>query len=205
MTADLYETLGVEPDATEAEIAAAFRQAAKVAHPDAGGDAERFGALVKAHKVLRDPKRRARYDATGEAEEPRDETRAKALATLDRLLDDCLSTDQSGRLDYVETMRRKLTDERDQLLDQARQAKALRERFERIEKRFVVSAGANLFAGMLATKRCQIDESLTAAEGEIALREAALEILAGYRFIVEPPRPAPTTSFSFSNVTTTTA
>ncbi len=55
---DPYETLGVARDAGEAEIRAAFRQAAKSAHPDQGGDVESFAQLTAAHELLKDPVRR---------------------------------------------------------------------------------------------------------------------------------------------------
>lgn len=205
MTADLYETLGVASDATEAEIGAAFRQAAKRAHPDAGGDADRFGALATAHKVLRDPKRRARYDATGEVEDGPDMTRTKALELINRALDRCLALDQSGRLDFVERIRREIKTELDELREHQKSGAAMRDRFEALGNRFVAEGPVNHFAGMIAEKTRTIDQASAAAAGEIELREAALAILTGYRFIVEPPRQAPTASFSFSNLTTTTA
>lgn len=71
--AGLYAELGVPPTATKEEIQAAFRGLALRFHPDRGGsDAEkqqltaRFQRLSAAYHVLRDEKRRRRYDATGE-------------------------------------------------------------------------------------------------------------------------------------------
>jgi hypothetical protein len=63
---DLYEELGVGPDATREEIAAAYRAAAKRLHPDTRPtDAEaaaEFARLGAAYRVLADPEERARYD-----------------------------------------------------------------------------------------------------------------------------------------------
>jgi curved DNA-binding protein CbpA len=61
----LYETLGIERDATAAEIKSAYRTASKRTHPDAGGTAEAFRAVQLAYDVLSDPQRRLHYDATG--------------------------------------------------------------------------------------------------------------------------------------------
>lgn len=45
--------LGVSPAATPAELRRAFREAAKLAHPDRpGGDAERFRQVVEAYRLL---------------------------------------------------------------------------------------------------------------------------------------------------------
>ena len=59
----LYTWLSVEEQATEDEIKRAFREQAKIHHPDRGGDSERFAKISQAYEVLMDPKRRARYDA----------------------------------------------------------------------------------------------------------------------------------------------
>jgi hypothetical protein len=45
----IWQILGLTPQATVAEIRAAFRQRALVAHPDRGGDPEAFRALRQAH------------------------------------------------------------------------------------------------------------------------------------------------------------
>jgi hypothetical protein len=64
---DLYRELGVAPDATREQLAAAFRVRAKALHPDMNpGDAEaaeQFKSLGQAYQVLADPEARARYDA----------------------------------------------------------------------------------------------------------------------------------------------
>jgi len=64
----LYDTLGVQRDATEQEIRAAFRRLTRDHHPDrfAGGKREtaeqRFQAITEAFNVLSRPESRERYD-----------------------------------------------------------------------------------------------------------------------------------------------
>jgi curved DNA-binding protein CbpA len=62
----LYDDLGVSPDATPEQLSAAYRAAAKKHHPDAGGDPEAFAKVGHAIAILRDPKRRAEYDRSGQ-------------------------------------------------------------------------------------------------------------------------------------------
>lgn len=61
-----YEILNVRPDATPEEITAAYRRLAKILHPDVcespdAGDL--FKAVNQAYQVLKDPEKRAEYDA----------------------------------------------------------------------------------------------------------------------------------------------
>jgi hypothetical protein len=59
-----YNTLGVHPRATAEEIRAAYRRAARDAHPDRHGDASsaQMATVNEAWSVLGDPARRHRYD-----------------------------------------------------------------------------------------------------------------------------------------------
>lgn len=60
-----YETLGVKPDATEAEIKTAFRKLARRWHPDVCKEPqaeEQFKKINRAYLILSDPSMRVRYD-----------------------------------------------------------------------------------------------------------------------------------------------
>ena len=62
---DYYGTLGVEPNAGEAEIKTAYRRLARKYHPDVSKEAgaeDKFKAVNEAYEALRDPEKRAAYD-----------------------------------------------------------------------------------------------------------------------------------------------
>ena len=57
-----YAALGLRPGASLAEVRRAWRRLAREAHPDAGGDPDRFRLLQEAYGTLSDPLRRIAYD-----------------------------------------------------------------------------------------------------------------------------------------------
>jgi curved DNA-binding protein len=62
---DYYDVLGVKPDASEADIKAAYRKLARKYHPDKNKEAgaeEKFKAINEANEVLRDGEKRRAYD-----------------------------------------------------------------------------------------------------------------------------------------------
>lgn len=65
---DYYEVLGVPHDADEATIKKAYHKLAMKWHPDRNDSAEaetRFKQIATAYAILKDPEKRARYDAQG--------------------------------------------------------------------------------------------------------------------------------------------
>ena len=65
---DYYETLGVSKTASADEIKKAFRKAAVKYHPDKeGGNETKFKEVNEAYEVLKDQRKRQRYDQFGHA------------------------------------------------------------------------------------------------------------------------------------------
>ncbi|MEV4331655.1 J domain-containing protein [Streptomyces sp. NPDC049597] len=71
-----YAVLGVSPTASPTQITTAFRKLVRALHPDVRPDdpqgrREQLDLVLAAYDVLRDPRRRAAYDATRTATTPR--------------------------------------------------------------------------------------------------------------------------------------
>ncbi|MDB4983977.1 MAG: Chaperone protein DnaJ [Patescibacteria group bacterium] len=66
MSKDFYKILGVEKNASEADIKAAFRKLAHQHHPDKnGGDDKKFKEVNEAYQTLSDKTKRSQYDQFG--------------------------------------------------------------------------------------------------------------------------------------------
>ncbi len=62
---DYYQVLGVQPNCTDEDIKAAYRQLSKEHHPDVSHEAEaveKFAVIQDAYKILSDPAQRRSYD-----------------------------------------------------------------------------------------------------------------------------------------------
>ena len=59
---DYYQILGVNKDASDADIKKAYRTLASKNHPDKGGSTEKFQEIQEAYSVLGDATKRAEYD-----------------------------------------------------------------------------------------------------------------------------------------------
>src|SRR4051812_19204520 len=69
MPRDYYEVLGVERNASEADLKRAFRKLARELHPDVNSHdpeaEEKFKEAAEAYEVLSDPEKRGTYDRFG--------------------------------------------------------------------------------------------------------------------------------------------
>jgi curved DNA-binding protein CbpA len=92
---DPYAVLGVARGADQAEIHAAYRDAVRRTHPDAGGSAAAFEAVQEAYEALRDPATRRVWDA--EAHRPRARPSAATPASSSSPMEDLLA--ESRRLE----------------------------------------------------------------------------------------------------------
>ena len=66
---DLYNTLGVNKNASDRDIKTAYKKKAMEHHPDKGGNADKFAEVSNAYETLKDPQKRAFYDHTGSTDQ----------------------------------------------------------------------------------------------------------------------------------------
>jgi len=183
---DPYETLGLARDADEQAIKAAWRKAAKTAHPDQGGDVEAFGRLQACYDLLKDPVRRKVYDNTGYDPQLADPRDLKGILMLETLVNEfILDEREPGSFDPLAAMRRKLSDDivksRFHILELERHRARVRQHIDRLGRR----PAADVLGSMLRTRSQSIADAIRSAEAQIEAIEQAYTMLEGYSYELE--------------------
>ncbi|WP_045683049.1 J domain-containing protein [Martelella endophytica] len=184
---DPYEVLGIDRDADEKAVRAAYRRLAKDAHPDSGGDGEKFAALQSSYDLLKDPVRRKVYDDTGYDPELADPKDLKGLMLLEPLVNEMILDEREpGSFDPVAAMRRKLSDDilksRFHILELERHRARVRKHMDRIARKSRESAGSDVLGSMLRSRSESIAEAIRNAETQIDAIEQAYSMLENYSY-----------------------
>jgi curved DNA-binding protein CbpA len=192
MVFDPYATLGVARDATAGLIKSAYRTQVQTAHPDRGGDPEKFILVVKAFGLLSDPESRRLYDETGDVDEDAVATFrrdvAKVLADMfDAAVTSAVGTGLDlGKVDFVREMtaavRTGLADARLSLSRTDRDIAALTSLGRRIRRS---GEGPNIFAERLDGQVLARTAEQQAGRRRVLLLETAIVELGNYRSEVE--------------------
>lgn len=174
-----YEVLGVAPEATPAEIKAAYRRLAAENHPDRKqGDKEKMTDINRAYMILRDPEKRTRYDRTGQ-DDRQDSIEHEAIELI---TDGFAAYLESGEeSDPLEQMRDATRASIEKLCDSIERDKQRLARIARKVK-FVrrKKAGRDLFAQTVQYKKKNIQGEIESAERFLKVLDMALAMLDDY-------------------------
>lgn len=188
----LYDDLGVPREATEKEIRAAYRKAAKAAHPDAGGTAKDFARIQRALAVLKDPRRRQRYDTTGEVDEEADNARAKLIELLATILKATINEiAQPDKVDLVASMLIVVRQVRDNLKNHIKAATDARAKWKKIEGRWHtrMKGTPNAMEAIVANEIAMVTRSIAEATERLALLDEAEKVIKDHGYEHEVARP----------------
>jgi curved DNA-binding protein CbpA len=189
---DPYQTLGVARTAVPPVIKAAYRTAVQAAHPDRGGDPEKFILIVKAFGLLSDPEARRLYDEGGIVDEDAVKAFRRDVAKiLADMFDAAVSTAVATgldlkRVDFVREMgvavRTGMTDAKTGLARADRDIAALAELGRRIKRE---GDGQNIFGDRLSAQVAARTAEQVALRRRVLLMETAIVELGNYRSEVE--------------------
>lgn len=160
----LYDDLGLRPDASDAEIKAAHRRAAKRHHPDAGGKREDFERVQRAALILRDPDKRERYDRDGTVEDEAtvDRELQGAVSLMNEVFQAALATSPSlERTDIIGGAKAMLAESIRHVEQQQAGERKAKAKFEKAAKRLRHKGkGPNMLGQIIA-------DQITACQGQI--------------------------------------
>lgn len=181
-----YDTLGVAPDASPADVKRAYRKASSAAHPDReGGSTERQAAVNRAYDVLGDADRRRAYDEAGHQDQPELPTiEHEAMSALGNLFGQALLDD----VDPVRAVRESLIES----MDDARQKnfsleKKMKTLLGKRDKVKVKDGVENIAHGIIDSAVADMRAVLARNTRFLEVGACALKLLADYRF--EDPQP----------------
>ena len=186
-----YELLGVDRQASTAEIRKAYRDKAKTMHPDAGGDGDEFAALATAHDVLCDPEQRDHYDATGQMPDgapPLDVEAQEVLLMLFAAAIEKSFQSLSPNIDLKAMVANDLAAKQRGLSEHNSQLGRRLERLQDAAKRLVVNAGeADTLTPRMRGMAESIKEQIGKVDNDIARHKRADEILGRYTWTGDEP------------------
>ena len=185
---ELYDELGISPDAQEADIRAAHRRAAKKHHPDTGGNREQFERITRAAMILRDPEKRARYDATGETEGRRDNELSECASIIISAFDRAMGEGNPDAADIIGRARRFLEQDQRKIEAAIAECHQALKMISNAQRRLRFKGdGPNLIASALDARKTQATAEIEKLETGLARMARAKAMLAGYEWKFDAP------------------
>lgn len=188
----LYSVLGVDKNSSKDVVRRAYRKMAKRLHPDTGGSQESFALIKKAHDILTDDKRRAKYDDGGEESDVGpDNTHGNAVnivaGAFNQVLQECASAGRSPlEIDMISAMRGKINSNIAELQKPLRINKNILETDKKMKGRFKSKKKNNVLEDILAFRVSSLLTAIAQSEEQLKSCNAALEILDGVTFRCDP-------------------
>jgi curved DNA-binding protein CbpA len=180
---NLYEVLGISPDASNDQVRAAYRTKVKEVHPDAGGSNQAFSEVVIAYEILIDEDRRKQFDDTGSVEDSSMAILHGAKLIIERLLNELIQRDDAKYVDVVALMCTNISrtvSEKDRSIDALEKR---RHSMADLKGRFKAKLSSETYLPeLLETKIEAVGKAIAAERLSIAQLNAASSLLRRYDF-----------------------
>jgi hypothetical protein len=185
---DPYTVLCIPKDATKAKVQKSFRRLARKAHPDAGGDREKFEELHRAYRVLMDDASRAHYDATGSLPADKPDVSVPAAKGI---LTNCFMAVMAQLMglgkkasdeDLVKLMQEVLKNRRADVAKSKIGHEPHRQFLVDIVGRFETKDADNFFEGLIRGMLVNVQEQIAKIDAELSYIQLAGEILKGFKY-----------------------
>lgn len=160
------------------------------AHPDKGGKAAEFEKINRSKLVLLDPKRRDKYDRTGEIDEDAPDNAISApLGIILAFFQKVCAGNAQGQIvdpcsiDLIDTARKQFHDTISKIEGEKRQISKMAKSMERIAARIKVKKGKDdLLVRSVKIQAGQLAAQLSLADQKIKAHKDAIAMLGDYSF-----------------------
>lgn len=182
-----YETLGLDSDASYADIKKAYREMASLHHPDRNGDAAKMSACNAAWKVLGDAEAKKRYDASGEDELHESIIESRAFEVLAGTFENLLMREfyKSGGL--VAAAWEEVSMQKHQILTNLKESKEVTAKLKkRMASVRVIGGGLNMVNHLCEKRLAAIEDRSRQLREHLLVNKRALAMLEHYEDVPEP-------------------
>lgn len=182
-----YNDLGIQPDASDADIKQAYRAKAQQHHPDKGGDAEEFARIAEAYETLKNPERKRLYDATGRTRETSFDDEVQN--TLRNLFEQVLLAEPD--IDVLDCVNSRINSVIAQMSDQLTKLKGRHKKLLDRRKRIKSKGPMNIAHQVIDAALLPLSHEITSVDYTIKVGKECLKILKSYseKKVDRPERP----------------
>ena len=183
----LYDTLGVDKNATQEDIKQAFREKAKKHHEDKGGDKDEMIEINKAYGVLSNVVKRDRYDKTGETVE--ESFDFKFSRYVQQIFLDIVERNDVDSTDLIGEFRAYT---KAVIQDNGKRVKDAQGRLKKLNKvkERLGSSAENRIVAVLENNMENVRQEIGIIEENIKFMEDCLECLESYHYTFDEKLPA---------------
>lgn len=179
MTDTLYDTLGLDKNASQEDIKSAYREKAKENHPDKGGLAEGMAEISRAYSILSDPRKKERYDTTGQESEIKFE--AKFMSLVQQTFNQIIENQDVDHEDIIDVFKMMLDAGIESVYKNKKEHFKKLARFENVRKR-IVSTKDNAIVLFLDGQISSYKTVIANMDDEIDFMHQAKEVLESYNY-----------------------
>lgn len=188
MNKDLYETLGVDKKASPEEIKKTFREKSKTAHPDKGGNTEEYQQISHAYDVLKDAKKRQRYDTTGDDRDPEMKRNNAAIGNIIKIFQSLVQQhiEHCEEVDYIVKVKEELEGNKSKMKSLRTQLKKELRNLKKVMKRLKFKGKELDFIGIALEQQYDTHKKgLLDIQEDLEINYIALKLLKNYEFDAE--------------------
>lgn len=179
MSENLYDTLGVDKNATDEEIKSAYYEKAKDNHPDLqDGDIEAMKAINAAYAILKCEKKRRKYDETGDSDSV-DNNQAKVTSIIIQIATTIIDNNPPNIPMFIQKIKREWENN---YRNGKRQKENELKKLEDFKARILERPENDVFTAIINENIKTLKYMIADIDDDYAIRQQAFDLLQRYSF-----------------------